>query len=65
MSECVESVEGAQGERVESPPGVKVAEPAETDGRSELRALADEVAKRGSRKLLWDYLRLRSRVMGR
>jgi hypothetical protein len=51
---------------VESPPKVKVVERAEVqDARKELAQLAGEVAKRGSRRLLWEYLRLRSRVVGK
>jgi hypothetical protein len=44
---------------------VKVPERPISDGRDELRRLADEVAQKGTRKLLWDYLRLRSRIIGK
>lgn len=50
---------------VESPPRVAVVEAAVVDPRAQLNALAGEAAKRGSRKLLWEYLRLRSKVLGR
>lgn len=50
---------------VQSPPKVTVVETAVLDPRRELEKLAGEVAKRGTRRLLWDYLRLRSQVMGR
>jgi len=50
---------------VESPPRVVVVERVQEDPRGQLLALASEVAKKGTRKLLWDYLRLRSRVVGK
>lgn len=51
---------------VESPPRVTVVETAVApDPRQELARLAGEVAKVGSRKLLWEYLRLRSRIGGK
>jgi len=51
---------------VESPPTVTVVETAAApDPRQELVRLAGEVAKVGSRKLLWEYLRLRSRIVGK
>lgn len=51
--------------KVESPPKVTVVETVPQDPKAQLKALAGEVAKRGSRQLLWEYLRLRSKVMGR
>jgi hypothetical protein len=39
------------------------APPATPDPRAELKHLADQVAKRGTRKLLWDYLKLRGQVL--
>lgn len=50
---------------VESPPRPAVVEKPQEDPRGQLLAMASEVAKRGTRKLLWDYLRLRSRVIGK
>ncbi len=50
---------------VQSPPAPRVLAADAADPRAELARLAEEVAKRGTRKLLWDYLRLRGRVMGK
>ena len=50
---------------VQSPPKVKVVERLEEDRKQELAQLAAEVAKRGSRRLMWEYLRLRSKVVGK
>lgn len=50
---------------VQSPPPVKIAQAAVGNPRQELEQLAREVAKTSSRKLLWEYLRLRSRVLAR
>ncbi len=50
---------------VQSPPRPAVVEKPQDDPRGQLLALASEVAKKGTRKLLWDYLRLRSRVVGK
>jgi len=63
MSE-VEANAGGERQQVQSPPRVTVVETPAEDPRRELEKLAGEVAKRGSRRLLWEYLRLRSRVMG-
>ncbi|GEM_PF-7115966 len=51
--------------QVQSPPRPVVVEKPQDDPRGQLLALASEVAKKGTRKLLWDYLRLRSRVLGK
>ncbi len=51
--------------QVQSPPRPAVVEKPHDDPRGQLLALASEVAKKGTRKLLWDYLRLRSRVVGK
>lgn len=51
--------------QVQSPPRPAVVEKPQDDPRGQLLAMASEVAKKGTRKLLWDYLRLRSRVMGK
>jgi len=47
---------------VESPPVVKVVDSRMGDGGARLAELAKEVVRSGSRRLLWEYLRLRSRV---
>jgi len=51
--------------QVESPPVLKLVDKVVDDARGELRALAAEVVRKGSRRLLWEYLRLRSRVLGK
>ena len=48
---------------VDSPPAPKVAQGPLAAGRAQLAEMAQQVAKKGSRQMLWDYLRLRSRVM--
>ena len=48
---------------VESPPRPAVVEKPADDPRGQLLAMAAEAAKRGTRRLLWEYLRLRSRVV--
>ena len=63
--ETVEITVVAAAKAIESPPKVTVVETAATDPRQELVRLAGEVARVGSRKLLWEYLRLRSRVVGK
>lgn len=50
---------------VQSPPAPRVASPDPGEARAELIRLAGEVAKRGTRKLLWDYLRLRGKVLAK
>jgi hypothetical protein len=50
---------------VSSPPRPRVVAQPEMDAREELNRLAGEVAKRGTRRMLWDYLKLRTRVLGR
>lgn len=57
------SAPSAPAAPLHSPPAPTVSAPAALEPRRQLEQLAGQVAKRSSRKLLWEYLRLRSRAL--